>query len=261
MAITNGKVEGRIRVPTGGWAVSANEGGGPQTATVAAGDYYLSTGVGAGTSLLAALEAALDASPLTGNFVCAISAAEGGTGKVTISSSASFTLTWTSTDLRDVLGFAADLTPTNTTFTSPNQARALWLPPCPFQAPQGEFGGWRESGLRVQRSLAGHFFARHGQRRRANEIIYPVVSRARTALQAESTVNESYERFWIDSVLGEAAWATPAGPIRWHPSASDNSPTAFYTYSINQPVFNPDQVERNWTGTYVLVLPDLVEVP
>ena len=54
-------------------------------------------------------------------------------GKITISAAGDFTIAWTDTNLRDELGWAADLTPAATGFTSPNghkyrfaADRAIW---------------------------------------------------------------------------------------------------------------------------------------
>ena len=40
-----GRIEGLIRVPSGGWPIDASDSGGAFTAVIPAGDYYLSSPV------------------------------------------------------------------------------------------------------------------------------------------------------------------------------------------------------------------------
>src|SRR3990167_1112188 len=95
MAQTGGRLEGQITVPTGGWTATV---GGP--ATIAAGTYYAA-------AFLAAVGAAF---ATAGSTTCAASASLGvsGTGLVTITFGSATAITWVSTDLRDILGFAGN---------------------------------------------------------------------------------------------------------------------------------------------------------
>lgn len=101
-----GRIEARCVVPTGGAAVSAsNAGGGPTTCTVPAGSYFL-TSAGDVSGLIAELQTQLNASrpPSSGSWTVSLDTT--GTGRVTIACSEPASVSFTSTDLRDALGFA-----------------------------------------------------------------------------------------------------------------------------------------------------------
>lgn len=262
-----GKLEARIRIPTGGWDLSVVEtGGGSATVTVPAGDYYHSSGVDSGDSLVAALAAALtDDATLTATYTVAISAGESGTGKVTITASGgsvtAIALTWDDTDLRDVLGFSGDEVAT-LTVTGDYHARALWLPDCSPQALNtSPWPGVYESDMAGAESASGHRFAVSGQVKVAREDLrWPAVSQARTWKYSESVTGESFERFWLDNIVGRAAWALPEGPIRYHADADDDA--GYWTYKAAGPrAFAPDQVKQNWAGKFLVHLPRLVLLP
>lgn len=102
--------------------VSVDDGGGADVATVAAGSYYP-------TELRAAFVTALNTA--TGKtFTLTGSYGSGGTGICTTLSinTGTYTLTWTSTDLRDALGFTATLTPAAASFAGTNGMKGLFLP-------------------------------------------------------------------------------------------------------------------------------------
>lgn len=112
--MTAGRVEARITVPTGGYAASASNGASSSaaTATVPAGFYY-HTSVAGYSALLTELQTQLQSSrPPTGQSWVVTKSAS---GLVSIGLSGvpadqpSFSLVWTSTTLRDLLGFTSDL--------------------------------------------------------------------------------------------------------------------------------------------------------
>ena len=86
-----GRLEATITVPVGGWAVSVTTSApaGPATATIPAGDYFMST-------LLDAFDTALTAA-VGGTWSLSQSTLEGlSTGQVNINlATHTFTLTWT----------------------------------------------------------------------------------------------------------------------------------------------------------------------
>jgi hypothetical protein len=103
-----GRIEARIAVPTGGAAVSCatSTQSSAATATVAAGNYFY-TAAGGVSSITSALQTALTtaAPPSSGSWSVALSTT---TGLVTISCTQPAYVQFTSTDLRDLLGFAYD---------------------------------------------------------------------------------------------------------------------------------------------------------
>jgi len=62
--------------------------------------------------------------------------------KIKITCDVSFTITWTAsgTTLRDVLGFAGDLTPTATSFTADNISKYIWSPGKPESSDMAPIG-------------------------------------------------------------------------------------------------------------------------
>jgi hypothetical protein len=108
MPTFSGRIESRFTVPTGGASVSAsNSGGGATTVTVPAGNYYL-TSAGGVSGFVAALQTALNTSraPSSGEWTVAL----GSDGRVSIGCTGttaipSFSVDWSNTTERDLLGF------------------------------------------------------------------------------------------------------------------------------------------------------------
>src|SRR5687768_7257565 len=122
------KIEGMVTVPTGGWSVSVTEDpAATSTVTVAAGDYFPTST----TALLSAFSTALTSnSTLAGTYTVSLDdASDSSTGKVTISAAGvtTFAITWTSTALRDALGFAGN-TSAALTVTGDNASPYVNLP-------------------------------------------------------------------------------------------------------------------------------------
>lgn len=261
MAINHGKVEGRVTVPTGGWDVACtDESGGPTTVTLAAGDYYLS-----GTSgLVATLETAINAA-MTQAWTVAIGAGEDGTGKVTIGvggDPAFSAISWTDTDLRDLLGFTGNVS-SDVSYVGTNHARSLWLPDAPINSPYGANDPLEESDYRSVSSPAGHVSVVGSQRRSVQAYSWDMCSGAKTRIAQETTTNESFQKFWRDVILGEASWSSlPGGPLRVYPDADVDA--TYETYKVDGDLlreFRPQQVEQGWTGLYMVAMPRLVVVP
>lgn len=193
------KFEAMIAVPTGGWAVSVvTAGDGPTTSTVPAGTYYLSSAGSGARSLLAEFEYQLDTDWTgIGGFTISLSAT---TGKVTIVGSVGgiFELTWTSTALRDALGFADTITGTEVTGT--NQATHLWLPNVPAFGRRGTINarGARESDQSVTRAASGKVGHHVYNRYTVDRWTFRGLTKAKTWQEDEATTNESAERFWLN---------------------------------------------------------------
>ncbi len=267
MAPTNGKLEGRIVVPTGGYAVAIAEvgGGAGGTATIPAGNYYLSSGDTLADDLLQEWADQINGlAGTSGTYSVSIGAGENGTGKVTISATGitSFSVTWTSTVLRDLLGWTGTISG-SLSYTAPEQAESLWLPDCAFKNLNGgsTWDGWIESNLRAHESPAGHVAALSGQRKKVSALEWQAISRAKVWTVNETTTNASLEKFYTDVVLAEASWAGRAGgPIRWYPdAATDSTYTTYSTPTWN--MFKPAHLREGWTGRWVVMIDRLVKVP
>lgn len=111
-----------ITVPAAETISVTNNGGGPTAVTLTPGTYSPLT-------LATMLQTVLTAQRPPGSGAWSVSVSLT-TGQVTIAMSAgTFSITWTSTNLRDVLGFTANIV-TVASSTGPNQAKGMWLPDC-----------------------------------------------------------------------------------------------------------------------------------
>jgi len=263
VAITFGKIEGQITVPTGGWTGSVNDGGGADVFTVAAGTYYHSSPGSGAADLIATLELALEAATGSG-WTCSIAAGEGGTGLVTIAiNSGTASVAWTSTDMRDALGFTGDMGAA-ASHVSPRQARSLWLPDCPIVSPYGA----NDAGTDVAASAhmvspSGHVTGVRTARAVASWLRWSACAGAKTRIQLETTVNTSFQKFWRDTIEGTAGWAAqPFGPIRVHWDADDDATYKAYKVAGRlAQTFEPTQVSEGWTGLWEINMDRIYEVP
>jgi hypothetical protein len=270
MAIRNGKLERLIEVPTGDYTLTLTETGGVtgQAVTAAAGETsflssaYTGTG-GTGNSFLAQLQA--DLTTIGHEYAVTIGAGEDGTGKVTIdrTGSSNFAVVWTSTELRDLLGFSqGNLTGANA-YTGASQAQGLWLPNAPMNSLFGASDkGFYETDAMATESPSGAVKAFFANKKQVNQIRWAGVSHAKCRASAEATPNESFEQFWLDCILGEKAWAAgPCGPIRVYWDAGDNATYADYKVVGNaMRGFNPAKLEEGWLGLWEVGLDRMVVI-
>jgi hypothetical protein len=271
MAITNGKIERLIETPTAGYAFTCNEasGGGDVVVTVTGAEksfwssVYTGTGGSGSTFVTDITDHLLD--EMDDTFAVTIDATEGGTGKVTIANATgNFAITWTNTILRDLLGFSQGNLSGAATYTGASQAKGLYLPPAPMNSLFGAADkGFHEADGFATESPSGHVKAFFGNKKQVNQIMWNGVTHARTRASAESVGNESFEQFWLDSILAEQEWATsPGGVLRFYWSADNNSSHADYRAvgSMLQG-FNPEKLEDGWLGLWRVNFDRLVLVP
>lgn len=256
MAITFGKLEGQITVPTGGWDTTV--GGG--TATIPAGTYYLSSVGSGGNDFLAEVASQFGTAAAT-SCTCTASLGENGTGIVTITFGSATAVTWVDTEVRDILGYAGNLS-SGTSHVSTKHARGVWLPNRPYITLNGggTWAGWYESDYRSVENSAGYVWAHMGQYKTVNAIEWHSIKRARTWVANESTTNESYERFFLDCIWGTMSGGTPGGPVRFYPDADTDGTYSTYRL-VDLKEFRPEQYSENWTGTWNISLPRMVKVP
>lgn len=253
---TNGKLEGRISVPSGGWAVDATDSGGAFTATIAEQTYYLSTSDGTSTTFLEEFEDQLNAAG-TDTWTVTIAAGEGGTGKVTITCSAAWTITWdaASTPVKEICGYTGNLSKSGGTgATSTNQAKGLWLPNCP---PSNLYGnsvaGWYESSTRGQHAPDGTATVIGGPKRQVNELRWNAIKRAKALAEHEATTNESYMTFWLDFMQGDQTGSS-VGRFRWYPDADDDA--TYFSYVMLDMLSNSrmEPLVQDWNGFFTVNL-------
>lgn len=122
-----GRWEAFFTVPSSVAISVTTNAGGPTTVNITAGTYTA-------RSLCAHLQAVLIAQrPVTaGTWTVTLSTGRGGTGRVTIAvTNGTYSISWTSTLLRDLLGFASNIT-TQTTATGTIVHAGVWMPSCPL---------------------------------------------------------------------------------------------------------------------------------
>lgn len=226
-----GKLEGRIKAPTGGWDTTV----GGATATLAAGTYYISSADSTSEDFLAALATVWAAAASTTCSIT-ISAGENGTGIVTVTFGSAKAIAWVDTEVRDLLGFA-DNSASATTHIGTMSARALWLPSCHYRAPDvpsDNFKGLPFTDTRMVMNKAGYAWHVAGQMNYQLPIEWPAVTAAKTRISQESTTHTSFERFWRDNIFGSASWAKPGGPVRFYPNAATDS--TYIEYRVMEPL-------------------------
>lgn len=216
----------KITVPSGGWSISVTEvPAATSTVTIPAGDYYMLQGA---TGILATLEAQLNANAtLAGNYIVTCPyTTDTANGKVSISmfgGATSFTLTWTSTDLRDALGWTGNLTPTGVTFTSQGQAKYIFFPNCGRRATSpditvaGQTMGMPEFDYTASVSPSGSVAtAVYGTRYR-DQLEWPSLKGYKTWKLLETTTNESFQTWLVDLM------AMGGGTFRYFPDRSSDT--------------------------------------
>ena len=257
MGAKHGRVEAMIEVPTGGWDVDiegATDGGTPVTATIPAGVYYM-------TTLIAECKTQFDdASQDT--WTISWADGEDGTGKVSILSPAWVGLTWVDTDLQDALGFENDgatLSGTGTA-TSSDQAKFCWFPDAPFVTLLGpNDDGWRESDLRMTESPGGQAKGLYGNNKTVNSITWSGISRAKCRVAGEATLNESFEQFWLDAVIGTGGGGYPGAQWNFYWDADVATATAYTPHGIEN--WQPEQLSPGMVEYWRIIVPRLVKVP
>lgn len=220
------KIEAAIVVPTGGYAFSVNLGG-AATATIPAGTYYP-------TTLAAEVATQLEAARAAGTWTVAI----GSTGLVTISEDdATFTITWTSTVLRDLLGYTGNLTGERT-YTATNQIKAMWLSPCGLTSRHGSSRGLpvtvcgtsvAPTGATIRRRFATHYPASY---------TFPAVKGRYALSRWESVVNESFETAWVD-------YLSTGAQFRLYP---DRDVATYKTFVCTDDALDAQPLVDGWEG-------------
>ncbi len=249
-----GRLEAQMTVPVGGWAVSAtNAAGGPTVVTVPAGSYY-------GSDLLTTFAAQLNASRPPGWTVTA-SLGEGGTGLVTINcSSTPWSITWTSTDLRNALGFTGNIVAVSSSQVGTSSLDGVWIPDCPMARRDTQYGNDIVSDRRDSISPDGSVFTLVGNTHlRHPPITWSHVSRARAQLPDR---NSWYQWVVRTQLAASVSYFAPGSQFNLYIDADAN------TLSNLSPLKAPGLVDTKgmepsvagWDGRWRITTPDLILV-
>lgn len=235
------KFEARITVPTGGYTLTVTDSGGTATVTIlTAGDYYLTSA----TALLSTIGTALTANAtLAGTYTLTLDDdSASSTGRVTIAASGGGnpSITWTSTTLRNLLGFTGNLSGA-ASYTSTNATKALFLPNVPRAEPLVPDGhaGLRVSDATFTTSPSGVSKCLIYNTRYVNALAFRFLSGRKTYTQYETYANESFESFWANNV---------SVPWRYHYDRSVDG--TYVTDRIAQPGMFPVRasIPTRWGG-------------
>ena len=240
------KLEGKITIAAGNIITIQEFGGaaGPEAVTLTTGDFFWSTLDADDTMLDSIADDLTDNAVLGGTYALAL---DDSTGKITISASGggvtSFTITWTSTAIRDLLGFApGDTVSGALTYTGSEQAEYLWLPNVVRAnptAPDGDLGH-EISDFTITFAPSGHTKRLAFTRRFVGNLEFRHVVASKMFITHETTANSSLQKFWRDVIsLGK--------DVRYYKDrATDN--TFVDLVIVDGGTFNPTPLNEGWEG-------------
>jgi hypothetical protein len=239
---------------------------------------YAVSGSGVATGLSAGISTALT------NFAAAINASwsvsldtTNGTGRVSIGWSGydtpTWSLSWTSTDLRDALGFDANISSVTTTQTGDAAAKFLWIPNSPLHCDQHPSMAPEATDLRTSESPTGVAFGLSGTQKYVHTGLgWDHVDVERIREGSATYDNQSLEVFFRDTQSGQGthSWCAPASPLQvwWNNAgtetllgddANDGSGVDGWTLtgvSRFSDVAKPSQ--PGWVGAWNVTFPRLV---
>lgn len=193
-----GRIEAFFTVPSSITA-SVDAGSGAQTVTWAAGSY---TPTSFATYTASALTA--QAPPAAGSWSVSLSTGTTGTGLLTIArSTGSYSITWTSTALRDLMGFTADIT-SQTSVTATNQHAGLWFPDCPLVLDGHPSRAHKQTDNRGSESPSGLVITLGGTKKYQHKnLSYSHVPIARVWEDEATTAGASLEQWLDDTQFGD----------------------------------------------------------
>lgn len=242
-------------VPTGGWSVDIDTGGGPTTVTLPAGEY---AGVEA---VLTSLQTLINAA-FTEDFTLSLALSETvRTGYVTIDmvNAGNYSLVWNSTDLRDALGFTGDLSGANS-YTGTATPLGLWIPDCQCAAYYGNSdGGHRvvmmtqtRSGTGIVKTIVESSYVEHPN------ITWSHVSAPYARQDRETGGSVSFERWWYETQTGLSYAWFPSGSTVVVYTDSDSSSLNHYKL-LWDGTSRMERVVPDWDYLYPVTIRGIVQ--
>lgn len=215
-----GRLEAFLTVPSGISISATNSGGGPTAVSLTAGTYTP-------TSFVAHVVARLNAVRTPANWTGSLSTGAGGTGFATLNCTGTWSIAWTSTDARDMLGFTGDIASVSSAQTGTKTHRGLWLPDCPLNLAGDPARAPVVSDIRRTRGPTGYVVTYFGNKAyRHRELVWSHVARAKT-WESVSSIKGSWEQWFKDTQLGnDHAWFAPG--------------SAFHVYEHNSVLLGSD---------------------
>jgi hypothetical protein len=244
-----GRLEAKVKFATAHTVSATNSVGGPSTVTIAAGSYYP-------TDLLTEFATQLNASRASGWTVSG-AFTEGGTGLVTIHcTNVNWSITWTSTTLRDLLGFTGNISAVSVAQTGTNAMKGVWLPDCPISIEDDATVGAYLSDLRQSISPTGSVLSLVGNTyRRHRNVSWSHVSKARA--RATATTTMAYEAWFYDTQMGGNASFAAGSRVALYVDATTPTLLGYYQLAdVN--TTDMDQSVQGWAGRWKVSLPTLI---
>jgi hypothetical protein len=184
-----------------------------------------------------------------------------------------WSLSWTSTVLRDALGFTANIAGVTTTQTSTAQSPMVWFPDSPLNCDDHPSMTPEETDLRTSESPTGIVLGLCGNTKYAHSNLrYERVPVDRIREGSVTYANASLEVFFrnTQSGQGDISWFTPASPVQvyWNNAgtdvllgadANDGAGVAGWTIvgvSSFSKLARPSQT--GWVGAFDVTFPRLV---
>lgn len=244
------KYEGPIEVPAAGWAftLTDNDHAGT-TRTIPTGTYFWTASNGAFGSFLSVLKTVLDDGAGVTYTLSLDDNPDGelATGKLTITVSAgTFSITWTNTDLRDALGFTANIV-TQTTTTSQNHVQSLWLPNsdrvgvlAPPPTSMAQRIGVPRRDMTTAVAPAGQSVVYAFSSLHVDTFKFATLKSYKVHKNSERYVNESLRQFY-ENVIGKGRH------FRLIPDRTVDS-VWFAVRVTNGQAFDPQPVDPDWVG-------------
>lgn len=251
-----GRVEAYLTVPVGVAISATNSVGGPTSVAIIAGSY-------SATTLLAHVVAQLNLLRPSG-WTGTLSTGAVGTGRATLNCTGTWSIAWTSTTLRDALGFTADFVGVSAAQIATNGMRGLWMPDCPMQLDGDPARAPLVSDLRVTLSATGNVFGVSGSKMyRHKNIKWSHVPRSRVHSAVASTPVNCWETWVTQTQIGNAVpWVGPAASfdIYDHNEVKLGSDKPVAAWRIFPALGNvePTKSSPDWVGLWEIILPAIV---
>lgn len=254
---TRNRWEAEIVVPTGGWDVALVEAApfsDSGTVTVTAGTYTWAT-------FLAELVTRLDAAA-SGSYTVTLSDGVVGTGRATITATDpnDFSLTWTDTDLRDLLGYTATLSG-GQIYVSPAHVKGMWLPDC-FHLCSVQFNDeidMSDMSVLETPDASNASYLTYNRKRVLPDLRYQTVTRQRARVAGELYANESFSQFWKDVINDDQSYFR-TGKVRIFPDADTDATSYQYWVGKGMRDNRPVNVREGWQHLWNITIPRLVRV-
>lgn len=224
---------GRFAIGTNNDTIDLDDNGGSTpTVSLTAGFYYLTGYTGEATEQLCEhITTQIQAEG--GDFADVECTYDASTGKVSLVAGAGddIDVTWTDTDLRDLLGFTGDLTELDDTAQeATNEAQYTWRPNRALAGAPVDVSRLVQpvSATVVHCSRDGTLTTVRGNTRYAGTLDYVLVDGARVYIPSTGSVNKEFEAFF-ESVIaaGEV--------IRVYPDRTLSASTSFVTVKVGVP--------------------------